>query len=66
VDDDQLTALKKELAAHEADNPRPRVYRLDGTTEVVEGELLTGLLLPGEADVLEVHDDAIADRKAAN
>jgi DNA topoisomerase-1 len=66
VDDEQRTALEKELAAHEAANPRPRVYRLDGTTEVVEGELLTGLLLPGEADVLEVHDDAIADRKAAN
>jgi len=62
VDEELQAKLEKELDAHEKANPRPTLFRRDGTTEVVEGELLEGLLVPGEDDELELHPDAIAER----
>ncbi|MCH2138033.1 MAG: topoisomerase DNA-binding C4 zinc finger domain-containing protein [Phycisphaerales bacterium] len=62
--EDQQDALEKALTAHEAAHPRPAVYRLDGTTEVVEGEPVEGLLVSSDSDVLELHPDAIAEKSA--
>ncbi len=62
LDDDLRAKLEQELDAHEKANPRPTLFRGDGTTEVVEGEPLDGLMVANEDDKLELHEDAIAER----
>jgi DNA topoisomerase-1 len=64
LDDDLREKFEKELAAHETANPRATLYRRDGTTEVIEGEPLEGLMVAGEDDELELHKDAVAERSA--
>ena len=64
LEDDKRQSLEQALDAHETANPRPTVYRLDGTTVVTEGEIVEGLLIASESDALKVHPDAIAERNA--
>jgi DNA topoisomerase-1 len=64
IEDTLREQLEAQLAAHEKANPRPSLFRRDGKTEVVEGEPLEGLMVPGVEDSLKMHEDAIADRGA--
>ena len=64
LEDDKRETLEKALEAHETANPRPTVYRLDGTTELTEGEIVEGLLIVSDSNALEMHPDAIAERNA--